>query len=52
MVDDLDGMLARLDAHNVPLANPVEDHDYGRFAWVIDPNGIKVELWQPIEPKD
>lgn len=50
MVDDLDGMLDRLKAHDVPLANPVEEYDYGRFAWVMDPNGIKVELWEPVEP--
>jgi predicted enzyme related to lactoylglutathione lyase len=50
MVDDLDGMLARLEEKGVPLTEPVQDHDYGRFAWVMDPNGVKVELWQPIEP--
>ena len=27
-----------------------EDHDYGRFAWVYDPDGNKIELWEPIGP--
>src|SRR6266571_2478060 len=27
-----------------------EDYDYGRFAWIMDPEGNRIELWQPIEP--
>jgi hypothetical protein len=30
----------------------VEESEYGRFGWFIDPDGIKVELWQPPVPKD
>ena len=48
MVDDLDAMIARLAEKGVPLANEPEIYDYGKFAWVMDPNGIKVELWQPL----
>ncbi len=48
MVDDLDAMLVRLADKGVPLANEPETYDYGKFAWVMDPNGIKVELWQPL----
>jgi len=29
---------------------PREDHDYGSFAWLMDPDGRKVELWEPKEP--
>ena len=25
-----------------------QDEDYGRFAWILDPDGIKVELWQQV----
>ena len=28
-----------------------QSYDYGHFAWLMDPDGRKVELWQPIEPK-
>ncbi|GGE30916.1 glyoxalase [Marinicauda pacifica] len=50
MVDDLDGVLELVQAAGVPLEGDRQDYDYGRFAWVMDPNGIKVELWEPIEP--
>jgi catechol 2,3-dioxygenase-like lactoylglutathione lyase family enzyme len=46
MVDDLDGVLEKAKAEGVePLKR--EDGDYGRFAWVLDPAGTKVELWEP-----
>jgi predicted enzyme related to lactoylglutathione lyase len=49
IVDDLDGMLERARAEGVePLCQ--EDQDpYGRFAWLLDPQGLKIELWQPPE---
>lgn len=49
MVDDLDGMVANIKAAGVELVKPVEDYDYGKFAWVMDPDGRKIELWQPKE---
>ena len=52
MVDDLAGMLARLEEHGVPLEGDVQNEPYGKFAWFMDPDGRKVELWQPIEPED
>lgn len=49
IVDDMDGVLARAaDAGVTPTGR--EDHEYGRFAWLVDPAGVKVELWQPQEP--
>ena len=48
-VDDLDGMLADLQAKGIaPLGR--QDEDYGRFAWILDCDGIKVELWQQLGP--
>lgn len=47
-VDDLDGLQTHLEAHGVPVER--KDEDYGKFAWVIDPNGIKIELWEQIGP--
>lgn len=52
IIDDMDAMLARLKEKGVPLEGEPQDFDYGRFAWVMDPNGVKVELWQPIEPEE
>jgi predicted enzyme related to lactoylglutathione lyase len=46
-VDDLDGVLRQLTANGVPIAQGPEAHENGRFAWVLDPDGNKVELWEP-----
>ncbi len=47
IVDDLDAVLARLKADGIePVGEPL-DEAYGKFAWVIDPDGVKLELYQP-----
>ena len=47
-VDDLDAVLAQLSAAGVRIDPKREDYgDYGRFAWIWDPEGNRVELWQP-----
>jgi predicted enzyme related to lactoylglutathione lyase len=46
-VDDLDAMLERLRAEGVTIDERREDSQYGRFAWVMDPEGNRIELWQP-----
>lgn len=47
-VRDLDALLARLRAQGVEQVGGVEDYWYGRFAWVLDGEGNRVELWQPV----
>lgn len=47
MVDDLDGMLARLKSAGVALHGEPERSEFGAFGWFSDPDGNKVELWQP-----
>ena len=47
-VDDLDVLLAQLAAEGVTVDPNREDHDYGRFAWITDLEGNRVELWQPL----
>lgn len=47
-VRDLDAMLAQLRAHGADVAQETEDLDgIGRFGWVTDPEGTRIELWQP-----
>ena len=46
-VHDLDGLLARLAADGVKIDPRREDYPYGRFAWIVDPDGNRVELWEP-----
>ena len=47
MVDDLEAVLARAAAEGVEPVQPGDDQNYGRFAWIMDPDGRKLELWQP-----
>jgi predicted enzyme related to lactoylglutathione lyase len=47
VVDDLDGMLARCRQHGVEPVKLFPDEPNGRFAHIIDPEGRKIELWQP-----
>ncbi|MGC2402838.1 MAG: VOC family protein [Acidobacteriaceae bacterium] len=46
-VDDLDGVLDKLRAAGAQIDPKREDYDYGRFGWFSDPEGNRVELWQP-----
>jgi len=46
-VDDLHALLAVLRAEGVQVEDKVEESEYGKFGWVIDPEGNKLELWQP-----
>jgi predicted enzyme related to lactoylglutathione lyase len=50
-VDDLDQLLAQLTAAGVSIDPHREDFAYGRFAWILDPEGNRVELWQPSPDK-
>ncbi len=51
IVDDLDALLERLQKQAVKIDPKRQDADYGRFAWIYDPDGNKIELWQPLTPK-
>jgi predicted enzyme related to lactoylglutathione lyase len=46
-VDDLDALLQALRGEGCNVLDRTEDSEYGKFGWVIDPEGNKVELWQP-----
>jgi hypothetical protein len=46
-VDDLDAVLERLLAVGVAVDSKREVYDYGPFGWFTDPEGNRVELWQP-----
>ncbi|HVQ43399.1 MAG TPA: VOC family protein [Candidatus Saccharimonadia bacterium] len=48
-VSDLDAMLEQLGASGVKIDDKRVNEDYGRFAWVYDPEGNKIELWQPLD---
>ena len=46
-VNDLDAMLAQLRAAGAIVDNRIEDSEYGKFGWATDPEGNRLELWQP-----
>ncbi len=47
-VDDLAGFVAVLRAKGVDVLGEA-DEGYGKFAWLLDPDGVKIELWEQIE---
>jgi predicted enzyme related to lactoylglutathione lyase len=50
-VADLDDLLSRLQRSGVEIDPKREAADYGRFAWIFDPEGNKIELWEPPRAK-
>jgi predicted enzyme related to lactoylglutathione lyase len=46
-VDDLDGLLSQLRAAGVEVVGGPDSDETGKFAWIMDPDGNKVELWEP-----
>ncbi len=48
-IDDLDGMIESLKAKGVEILGR-QDEDYGNFAWILDCDGVKIELWEQIGP--
>jgi predicted enzyme related to lactoylglutathione lyase len=51
-VDNLDELLAQLRCAGVAIVNGPESHENGKFAWIMDPDGNKVELWEPMRWDD
>ena len=45
-VENLDALLEELQRAGVEIVSR-EEHDYGKFAWIVDPDGNRVELWEP-----
>jgi predicted enzyme related to lactoylglutathione lyase len=48
-VEDLHAVLAALRAEGCAVLDKVEESEFGKFGWVVDPEGNKLELWQPPE---
>ena len=51
IVDDMDAFLDRMKQEGVKIDPKRQDESYGRFAWIYDSDGNKIELWQPLPAK-
>ncbi|MBL8631193.1 MAG: VOC family protein [Rhodospirillaceae bacterium] len=51
VVRDLDGLLKQLADDGIALEGKPQSDEFGKFAWIMDPEGRKIELWQPPKPK-
>lgn len=49
-VENLAGLLEQLRSEGVKVDERVEEYEYGRFGWVMDPEGNRIELWEPGVP--
>lgn len=49
IVDDLRVLIDTLKAEEVEVVGEIEDTDFGLFGWALDPEGNKIELWEPVE---
>lgn len=48
-VEDLDGLLTHLTSLGVTICDEIEAYEYGRFLHIEDPEGNRIELWEPID---
>ncbi|WP_395045116.1 VOC family protein [Flavobacterium sp.] len=46
-VDDLETLLKKLATEGVTIVGEMQSYDYGKFGWILDPEGNKIELWEP-----
>lgn len=48
-VENLVELLKALRAEGVTIVGEIEEYEYGKFGWILDPEGNKLELWEPID---
>lgn len=48
-VENLEALLENLKQEGVTIVGEIETYDYGKFGWILDPEGNKIELWEPID---
>lgn len=46
-VDNLEALMAALKEEGVTIVGEMETYEYGKFGWILDPEGNKIELWEP-----
>ena len=48
-VENLEELLKILKSEGVTIVGKMETYDYGKFGWILDKDGNKIELWEPID---
>jgi len=48
-VENLEKLLKILEEEGVTIVGEIEEYEYGKFGWILDPEGNKLELWEPID---
>ena len=48
-VENLHELFATLKEEGVTVVGEIEEYDYGKFGWILDPEGNKIELWEPVD---
>ena len=48
-VENLEELLKILKEEGVTIIGEMEEYDYGKFGWILDPEGNKIELWEPVD---
>ena len=50
-VENLEKLLKVLKEEGVEIIGEMEEYEYGKFGWIMDPEGNKIELWEPVDSK-
>ena len=48
-VENLEELINTLQREGVTIVGSIEKYEYGKFGWIIDPDGNKIELWEPVD---
>ena len=48
-VQNIEGLVEKLKANGVTILDSIEEFDYGKFVHIMDPEGNKIELWEPVD---
>lgn len=48
-VENIEALIEEMRENGLQIVGEMEEYDYGKFAWVIDPEGNKIELWEPVD---
>ena len=48
-VENLKELLSILKEEGVEIVGEIEEYSYGKFGWIMDPEGNKIELWEPLD---